>query len=712
MAFRQVAFHMLRNPLKFYKYMEQEFAETGESYESYVTNIFRGKVWGDDLIAAAFGDMWNIAVSVVSPAYTKPQPLFHNKPKPDIVIVANGSCWRNGDDRTTHFSATSCYDKSYKVPGTEYSNPVIAMDKVPNTDPIILSDKNKASQVAIKEYLKSAEDLSLDLLRGVSLSINRLNGKIADIVSQVDDLNEEKKVLEYRLNRLGVAADRIKEAGQIEETQYCRTGEREKIDAEHAKRKREQEELEEEERKKIRIIPTVDGKYRRSYEIEGQEVETEDLEEITESANEKFLKKLVQQQKEQIQNQEMMLHQQGQEIEIQAANIRMMKERRKPKEEKDVTKPDEIIDLDDDAKVGIKSEPSTSKSTSFKLENVIKPEFLKYIPGYKPKVSQQEEDDKTGKSEELPATLSASSSGAEPNVNIFVPSVEREQNVVLLLETKKKKSTERCSGKTHPVPKGRRLDTKYYCEKCKSEYKRKDLLAAHIKNDCLQPIPQFICEKCNEGYFSERAVREHYYQIHIKKDLYYCKKCNKGFAHLSRKSTHNANCPNQDKPDKYPGRLPIDPELEATFKRRVIKPLEITEAVIEGQETQQNQPDVDVANQPGTLAEELTPKNLPQPGQVTQQGIGVDYGHIGGQDNVVDYGQGGEAVFGQNFDVELPTGLIQVNPIEDELLQPQQEVQNLDPNQLLLEMSEGKIVGAQTVMDNDDDDDDEATEQV
>ena len=37
--------------------MEQEFAETGESYESYVMNIFRGKVWGDDLIAAAFRDV-------------------------------------------------------------------------------------------------------------------------------------------------------------------------------------------------------------------------------------------------------------------------------------------------------------------------------------------------------------------------------------------------------------------------------------------------------------------------------------------------------------------------------------------------------------------------------------------------------------------------------------------------------------------------------
>ena len=79
MAFRQVALHMLHHPSKFYCYMEQEFAETGEYYESYVTNIFRGKVWGNDLVTAAFGHMWNIAITVVSPSYTRPQHLFHNK---------------------------------------------------------------------------------------------------------------------------------------------------------------------------------------------------------------------------------------------------------------------------------------------------------------------------------------------------------------------------------------------------------------------------------------------------------------------------------------------------------------------------------------------------------------------------------------------------------------------------------------------------------
>ena len=718
MAFRQVAFHMLRNPLKFYKYMEQEFAETGESYESYVTNIFRGKVWGDDLIVAAFGDMWNIAVSVVSPAYTKPQPLFHNKPKPDIVIVANGSCWRNGADRTTHFSATSCYDKSYKVPGTEYSNPVIAMDKVPNTDPIILSDKNKASQVAVKEYLRSAEDMSLDLLRGVSLSINRLNGKIADIVSQVDALNEEKKVLEYRLNRLGVAADRIKEAGQIEETQYCRTGEREKIDAEHAKRKREQEELEEEERKKIRIIPTVDGKYRRSYEIEGQEVEAEDMEEITESANEKYLKKLVQQQKEKIQNQEFMLLQQGQEIEFQASNIRMLKEEREKKsnmskEEKEKKKTnikEEVIDVDEST-VKDEAKQSTSSAKSGKIEDMVRKELLQFLPKYQSGLGTSSTTEKEGSSTDT------TSSQVKPDVNVYVREDEQPaENVILVKEAVQKKVPERRAGKTRPKPKAIREKHKYYCEDCKSEFSRKDQLAQHVKNDCNQPIRQFICNKCNEGYYSERAVREHYYQVHLQEYLYFCKQCGKGFYHISRKSLHKDKCPNKGGPDKFQGKAPLREELEASFKRRTIMPLCVAKPEVATPETQQNfgnvQPDA--------------PKEKVEQDQVTEnpdddddyelvqpqpQETGVQAGNIEEKiefdlDTLME-----QDVEKQEQEVQQP-----VFPVDDGMFAANdvnlidQETENATG--LLMAMAQGRLLGAQNVEGAADDDEGEIEDNL
>ena len=76
---------MLHHPSRYYKYVEEDLLYAGESYESFVYNVFHCNVWGDHLIAAVFGDMWNIAISIVSPSAKKPFHLFHNKSQPDVV---------------------------------------------------------------------------------------------------------------------------------------------------------------------------------------------------------------------------------------------------------------------------------------------------------------------------------------------------------------------------------------------------------------------------------------------------------------------------------------------------------------------------------------------------------------------------------------------------------------------------------------------------
>ena len=85
MAMRQAALYMLRHPYKYFKCVEQELLRSGESYESYCYNIFNKNVWGDDFIAAVFGDMWNVAISIIMPISRKPMALFHNKDNPDVV---------------------------------------------------------------------------------------------------------------------------------------------------------------------------------------------------------------------------------------------------------------------------------------------------------------------------------------------------------------------------------------------------------------------------------------------------------------------------------------------------------------------------------------------------------------------------------------------------------------------------------------------------
>ena len=106
MAMRQIALQMVKYPNKYYKYVEYELLKTGESYDSFCYNVFHSNVWGDDLMAAVIGDMWNIAITILSPVHKHPMKLFHNKDEPDVIIVANGGSWMGNGKRTTHFNAS------------------------------------------------------------------------------------------------------------------------------------------------------------------------------------------------------------------------------------------------------------------------------------------------------------------------------------------------------------------------------------------------------------------------------------------------------------------------------------------------------------------------------------------------------------------------------------------------------------------------------
>ena len=170
MAMRQVALYMLHHPYKYFKCVEQELLRSGESYESYCYNVFNKNVWGDDLIAAVFGDMWNIGISIITPVHRKPISLWHNKEIPDVMIVANRGCYtsKNG---CTHFTATQSTDPKFKMPGSEYQNPTLTQDLTAKMDPIVLSDREDARQSALKQYLHTGKERSLDLLRGVCTQI-------------------------------------------------------------------------------------------------------------------------------------------------------------------------------------------------------------------------------------------------------------------------------------------------------------------------------------------------------------------------------------------------------------------------------------------------------------------------------------------------------------------------------------------------------------
>ena len=302
---RQTALHMIRHPYRFYPYIEQELLETGESYESYCYNVYHCNVWGDDLIAAVMGDMWNLAITILSPVHKKPLHLFHNKIKnPDVVIMANGGSYLAQDKGSTHFNATRPFRADYRKPGAEFLHPTISINMNQKLEPIILLDKDKANQISLNEYLKCDTDRSLQLLRGVMEQLNRVDDHIARLIKQSDDMRSQKDILVHKLSQLGVSVERVKEVTDLlKERPYCHTSEREKIDTELEKKRKAKEEKEESKAKKQKVVPTVQGEIDLDYEIKTPEKQDEDYD-----------AKLKRQQKDLIRQQEIILHAQEQQL--------------------------------------------------------------------------------------------------------------------------------------------------------------------------------------------------------------------------------------------------------------------------------------------------------------------------------------------------------------------------------------------------------------
>ena len=147
MAMRQVGLQMVKYPHRYYKYIEYELLEMGESYDSFCYNVYHLKVWGDDLIAGIIGDMWNIAITLLSPEYKYPMKLFYNKDIPDVVIVTNGGSWMSQNKRSTHFNVTHL--EHFPIVGLDLINPKMT--------PIVLHSATQAKQKALKNYLKVTE---------------------------------------------------------------------------------------------------------------------------------------------------------------------------------------------------------------------------------------------------------------------------------------------------------------------------------------------------------------------------------------------------------------------------------------------------------------------------------------------------------------------------------------------------------------------------
>ena len=212
----------------------------------------------------------------------------------------------------------------------------------------------------------------------------------------------------------------------------------------------------------------------------------------------------------------------------------------------------------------------------------------------------------------------------------------------------------------------------------------------------------------------------------MKEDLWFCTRCGQGFAHKSRKSTHYklGACPNKGGEEKFVGRAPYNKEIEATFKRRIQIPLEMTPAetvnptetpvLQEPMPAEATQVEHDPAVGTGQVEEypaEVTGQVEENPAEVTGQledaaalpqtsGSSMDTSSI-------------------LLDAGIEVGL--VNPLEAGLSQQPQNVQeyitgSMDASQMLMSLASGGVgLNIKTENVGDDNDDDVAereTEEV
>ena len=558
--------------------MEQELTETGESYESFCVNVYKCNVWGEDLIAAAIGDMWNIGITILSPVFRKPIHLFHNKTEePDVVIVSNGGSYMCSDKGSTHFSATIPLTTNYVKPGSEHLHSNLGTDINPKIMPLILEDKKKARDIAMKEYLKVDTELSLDLLRSVIRQLNRIDDHITTLIKESDDLNCQKNVLTNQLLQLGLSAERIKEITDMKrEREYCRTTEREEIDKAN-ERKRKAEEEKWDKAKKQKVVATVEGEEQPDYEIPTSEKAKQTEEHDSKMSRQQ--KEIIEQQEKIIQRQEEELIRRQQLINIQEQSMRCEPIVVQPGTSGIRTGGQGTIDryLSPSDLQYLRNKPSSTVPCRQvqEIHGIAPPQVqpTQVQPGdviiSEPFLTQETQQQPLQQPQQQPQQVPSK----ESQPTVYVPKVVKSSHIVLI-PTPAKKSTPLRSGTAGPVPEDLRDSSRFYCNNCKGNYRTKDELTRHQQNVCGKKVPEYICDSCDKAYFWPNPLREHYYKEHVKVVMYHCPRCNKPFNYANKLSVHSRrNCPNKDGPEIYQRMIDLDEKLEEKFKPKV--PLEI-----------------------------------------------------------------------------------------------------------------------------------------
>ena len=187
---------MLKKLEVFCDYVEYFLKQDGESYESYVTNIFRGDLWDDTTIATAVCGMFNLVVTIVTPSNYKPQHMMHELTNdPHIVIMVDGG-YPTSAMPCSHFSATEKTEGVPVLPGINLKHEKL-IPKVLNLEEMkTLSDKwavNHAKTTAITKYRSLTKGLGK-----VEKELAKLNEKVRKMQFTEKNICKKTRKINWR----------------------------------------------------------------------------------------------------------------------------------------------------------------------------------------------------------------------------------------------------------------------------------------------------------------------------------------------------------------------------------------------------------------------------------------------------------------------------------------------------------------------------------
>lgn len=514
---RAAALHMIKYARLFFPYVQ--YSLDGESYLSYVTNIWEGNSWADDMVAAAIGHMFNIAITIVNPLFDKPLDLFHEKKKhPHVVIICNGGMFGTSMP-ATHFTQTRSRIINWHLPGHGVAKLV----------PRVYQDYEFSRKVAENRAIKEEKDHLLTRLRALNSNIEEMEDEILEILQALRKLKARKRELEKELAELD---------SDYKFAEHLQTEKDKRMDA-------------------ILAAADPDTEYQ--------------VEPVTQAAYEPTPKAIdiatAEGQRELIQTSAPPAHSTPSAGQHTPMDITAPP----PTQIVSVTPELRFAYLKDSTQSTVPEEgaaatpfPDTAETRRWFRGGEEPMDFDNMPPAvrdilmeqFKQKPVQDPTPLQTPEVQPDIAVLPTSTAppvtqGASLATQVALPATQaatQEVQFVVIKESSgqgarpKTFSKSRIPKLSGPVPMEQRVRARFYCDKCPRSYSYKADAKKHMAG-CGQEKEKIPCPVCNMGVKNELSLAEHMASAHTKIPLYHCDVCGKGFFHKARKSEHKDVCP-------------------------------------------------------------------------------------------------------------------------------------------------------------------------